>query len=330
MRVKSAALQGGLAAVALIAAYATWQKKPEQTEENVVVLDATRAELESVRYEDAARWVEVFRGKDGGQDAALLRYGQRASAPEEPKEPTSKPPSLPAVPDREVKANDNAERLLEKFSPMRAARALGKLGDDKLKELGLADTPRKLEVKVRGRTHAFTISQAGQGAPYLRNVQDGRVYLAQSALVSDLDSAQARLAERRPHTFKLAEVDGLTVSASGKQRSLSQTVTEQGVLQKVSPAATPDKPDDFAKNWLEKVWRIFPTELLGKGEEPPSGAPEVQAKVEYLSKGKSKGFIELARSGNDTFVRTENMLGWAKATVPEGLLAEAARVASGQ
>ena len=37
----------------------------------------------------------------------------------------------------------------------------------------------------------------------------------------------------------------------------------------------------MAKNWHDKVWRMMVTEVLGKGELPSGGTPEVACKVEY-------------------------------------------------
>jgi hypothetical protein len=37
------------------------------------------------------------------------------------------------------------------------------------------------------------------------------------------------------------------------------------------------------------------TDVLGKGEAPAGGTPEIACKVEYTWKGKPKGFVELGR-----------------------------------
>ena len=51
----------------------------------------------------------------------------------------------------------------------------------------------------------------------------------------------------------------------------------------------------MAKNWHDKVWRMMVTDVLGKGEQPSAGTPEVACKVEYGWHGKQKGFLELGR-----------------------------------
>jgi len=238
-------------------------------------------------------------------------------------------PLEPPKPEREVKTNEQADRLMDRFTPLRASRALGVLPPEKLKELGLENSGRTLEVVARGKTYTFTVSAPGN-SPYLRNTEDGKVYLVSSALISDLDAASSRLVERRLHAFKQSEPDAVTVQQGDKVRELSLTVSEQGVVTRVASKGTPDKPDDFAKNWLERVWRVIPTDILGRGELPQGGAPQVSLKLEYFRKGKSLGFTELARVGGVLYVRTEFTPSWVKVhATPDEILIEAAKVASG-
>ena len=46
------------------------------------------------------------------------------------------------TPERELRGNDSANKLFEKFGPLKGSRALGKLAPEKLKEVGL-DAPKK-------------------------------------------------------------------------------------------------------------------------------------------------------------------------------------------
>ena len=66
MNSRAVAIQGGLAVAALAAAYHTWQRDPEQSSGDALVLDITKNDLEKVRYEDqeAKTWAELSKGKD--------------------------------------------------------------------------------------------------------------------------------------------------------------------------------------------------------------------------------------------------------------------------
>jgi len=388
MKARGAAVQGVLALVGLMAAYAAWQREPETGAEEVVILDLAKADLEQIRFEDGLRWTALERKRKEGEEGLWMHTGQKpppaalsvdggspadggtASAPEAtpmakadggtpkpdagvgskpdagvggkpdagvggkpdagvaPTPPSPTPPE-PPKPEREVKTNEQAERLMERFTPLRASRSLGVLSPEKLKELGLENTGRSLALLARGKTYSFTVSSIGN-SPYLRNTEDGKVYLVSSALISDLDAASSRLLERRLHAFKQNEPEAVTVQLGDKRRELLQSASEQGVVTRISAKASPDKPDDFAKNWLERVWRLIPTDILGKGELPPGGAPQVTLKLEYLRKDKSLGFTEFARVNGILYVRTEFTASWVKVHAPpDEILVEATRVASG-
>ena len=105
---------------------------------------------------------------------------------------------------------------------------------------------------------------------------------------------------------------------------------------RLAPAATPDKPDATLKNWHDRVFGLFPTEVLGQGEVPAAGAPTSSSALEYFSRGRRIGWTELARSPAPAvstttaaapvqgWARSEFTLGWFKlAGDAQALLTEA-------
>jgi hypothetical protein len=331
MKAQGAAIQGSLAALGLLAAYTTWQREPERPPGEVVVLDVTQKDLSKIRYEDGTKWVELSRRADGGEPVVWLRVSAR---------PEGK------VPERELRGNDGANRLWDRFAPLRAARALGALDAGKLKEVGLDAPKKKIEVTARGEKTVYLVgtSPFGVSAPYVKNERDGRVYVLEGGLASDLDAAATRLVERALHTFKPVDYDALTVAAGGKKRELVQLNPESPVGAKLASKAT-QKPDDMAKNWHDKIWRVMVTDVLGKGEAPQNGAPQVALRIDYRWRGKDKGFLELGRvaapppaasvSGPapaaELYARTESTAGWVKiAANAEDLLKEADKIASAE
>ncbi|MBX5483061.1 MAG: DUF4340 domain-containing protein [Myxococcaceae bacterium] len=253
-------------------------------------------------------------GHDGGTTSAQVTAAaaQKGTdggvASPSPAVATATPPPPPPPPKtREFRANEAAENLFERFAPLQAVRGLGVLGDEKLKELGLADTPRTIEVVTSRGTHRFRVADevAGIASPYLRSEDDQKVYLMKATLISDLEYASSRLVDRRLHTFRDDEWDAITVSADGKKRTLTK---ENGKL----TDAKGSPPDQLATNWQEKIWRMIGVEVLSRGEDPAAGKPEVKLRVDYLSDGRPVGFIELAQAGNDTFARTEHTAGWVR------------------
>lgn len=331
MNVRGAAVQSSLAAIGLVAAYATWQREPERAPGEVVVVDVNANDVTKVRLDDGnGKWVELDRRKEGDEPRVWLKV----SADDKKK---------PPAPERELPGNEGATRLWDKFAPLRATRALGTLKADKLKELGLDNTKKKLELTARGVKHVYDVgtSPFGVSDPYVKDEQDGRIYVLGGGVISDLESAGIRLVDRALHAFKPGDWDALVVSGGGKTRTLTQPPSENPFAAKL--LGKNGKPDDMAKNWHDKLWRMMVVEVLGKGEKPTSGEPAVDCKVEYRWRGKQKGFIELGRvtppavasnapaPAPEIWARSERTAGWDKLPgTADDVLKECAKIAGGE
>lgn len=359
MKVRDLALQGALAAAALVAAFFVWQREPAGAPGEVEVVAAPARALDMVRYEDEARFVELFRdekdrdslwvrlgykppkpippeataaaGADGGTAGASDAGSAMAAAPgADGGTPAVAQEVKPPPPPRELKANETAEKLFARFAPLRATRALGELDAKKLEEVGLAKTGRKLTLTVGGKPQAFALAspEGGWGTPYLRREADGRVFLLGPALLPDLENATNRLVDRRMHTFELAGFDSVVVTSGGASRTFRVSGGAPGPVNLV-PEESPDRPDEFARNWHDRVWRLMPLDYLGRGEVPPEGEPEELFRVEYRQGGKPVGHLSVGRGGGSYYARTEHTTGWARLHGGvEPLANEAARVSA--
>ncbi len=325
MKARSAALQGGLALAGLVAAYTTWQRPKDSVKsESVVVVDATKNSLERVRYEDGVRSVSVEKkdrlmvtlawlpGKRPVFDAgvALVEVdagvdGGTVLASAKPAEPT---------PDRTVFANDRADTLWTKLTPFEGSRALGTLSKEKLDEVGLTNSERKLELQVAGVSRRFTISRPVSGliGNYAQDEKSGEVFLISSSLFNELDPSSQLLVDRRLHVFKPTEFDAFTIKFGEKSAAFVSTGADIPQTAKVARAATPDKAEELAKNWHDKIWnRLIVTEVLSKDEVPKQGAPVMQLRLDYALKGQPKGWLELGLDPTGgTWARSENTPSW--------------------
>ncbi len=332
MKVRDLALQGALAAAALLAAFVVWQREPSAGPGEVTVVDAPVRALDSIRYEDDSRFVDVFRDASA-RDRLWVRLGHKAtkigSAGAQDTDAGTVATTEP-LPPRELRGNDVADKVFSRFAPLRAMRALGELDAKKLEEVGLSTTQRKLTVTVGGKTRVFTLASpaGGWGTPYLRSEEDGRVYLLGPALLPDLENANSRLVDRRLHTFDLGDFDAVVVSAGGSSRAFSATGKAPGPVS-LAPEEAPERPDEFARNWHDRVWRMMPIDFLGRAELPASGEPREVFRVEYRRAGAPVGQVTVAKGEEGFFVRTEHTTGWAKLHAGVDALAEeAARVTS--
>ncbi|MFP2928980.1 hypothetical protein ACLESO_28030, partial [Pyxidicoccus sp. 3LG] len=80
MKVRDLAVQGGLAVVALVAAFFVWQREPSGAPGEVTVVDAPVRALDAVRYEDDSRFVEVYRDAQD-RDQLWVRLGSKPPKP---------------------------------------------------------------------------------------------------------------------------------------------------------------------------------------------------------------------------------------------------------
>ena len=318
MKARGALIQGVLAVGALVVAYATWQRAPETAAGDVVVLDYAKSAIEKIRLEDGPRWIELTRRTEGSEPEIWLRQGAgeiRVAAPSDGG--TADAGTVVVSPEQKprlLRGNERAEKAFERFAPLRAVRALGALSPEKQKELGFEGSKRRLSIDASGSAHVFKVASAtpGFGAPYLQDEKSAKVFLLNGALLSELDPGSQQLVDRRLHGFKPGEFDAFTVKVGGDQKEFVQTGAELPATTKVAAKASPDKPDECVRNWHDKVWsRMITTVLYGQGELPPSGEPKPTLRIDYASRGKPKGWLEIAQgSGTEIFARSENTAGW--------------------
>ena len=163
---------------------------------------------------------------------------------------------------------------------------------------------------------------AQNGEAFLRDARDGHIYLLPRGLLGELSNGK-RLVDPRLHIFDSKEFDRIVVSVGGKKRELLHQGRENFSTEGYASAKSPDKRDQMAKNWHDSLWRTFPMEVLGKDELPKGGTLKPSVRVEYFEKGKSVGWLELARlddggttsaNGNEAtdlmYARSEHTVGW--------------------
>jgi hypothetical protein len=324
---RAVAIQGGLALGALLLAYTTWQRPSESSSSNVFILDLTKNDLEKIRFEDTdgKTWSELTRGEDKDGSFVYVRLSGYDST--DVALPGGHPGVQLKMPERVVRGNESAQRLFERFTPLRASRALGALDGGKLKELGLDASKKSIEVTARGVKRKYAVVPAPPGGtdPYVKDLQDNKVYIVERSILSDLQSARTNLVERRLHGFPIEDVDRVVLEVGNVKREYVAgriDKTYPGV--RLAPADAPDKYDETLKNWHDRVFGLAPTEVLGKGENPGSGAPVTAMRLTYSARGRPLGWMELARPPADSvsttaaagttevYARTEFAAGWVR------------------
>ena len=363
MKARTALWQGAIAAGALALAAATWLRAPESSNPGgVVIADVPQGSVQRVVWEDGIHRVEVERAHpgepgvwvrisrsasllppdagvdagprqmvgsvlDAGTVAGRVDGGSRADAGTRGDAGPSPLELAPPAPDRELRGNEAAEKLLEQFSPFTAARSLGVPDAAKARELGLESGLRRLEVFAPGRRLSFAISSpVGTGASYLRS-DDGHVFVLGGSLIQDLTSASSRLVDRRVHAMRPDDADHLVVHLGTQTRTLFQK--RVGGAVKIMSDGHDDTPDAYAQGWVDRLAKVVPSDILGKGETPPEGEPHVELRVDFLRGTQSLGFVEFAHAQNGWFARSEHSVGWMRVVGrAEGLVHDADRLVS--
>lgn len=320
MKARDVAVQGVLAGVALVAAFFVWQREPSRAPGEVTVEDAQARSLDRIRYDEETRSVELSRDPRD-PETIWVRLGSKPAKPVTGPTgvdagvgaPSAESPT-PVPPPRELRGNDVALKLFSRLAPLRAQRDLGVMDATKLGEIGLANTERGLTLTLDGTPKSFRLAApvSGWGAPYLQRVSDGRVFLLGPSLLPDLEAASSRLVDRRMHTFDVDGFDRVVISTGATSRAFIANGKPPGAVQ-LSPVDAPGTPDDFARNWHDRLWRLTPVELLGRGESPP-GLPSTPAfRVEYQRGDKPVGELAMAKAPDGSwYARTEFTPGWTR------------------
>ncbi|HZJ53092.1 MAG TPA: hypothetical protein VFD38_03050 [Myxococcaceae bacterium] len=351
MRGRPVLVQIALAAGALTLAAVVWLRPPRQgAPGEVPVASLRRGEVKAVHWDDGSHQVRVSRASepdrtvwvriatspslqapDGG-DAGTALHGSRADAgPARDThadagirgrtdgglpDPLRAMREAPPPPPRELRGNEVAEQLLDRVSPPMATRDLGSATPERRTDLGLAASSKRIRLdtgqgpSAPGRTLEFVVSTPpGAAGAYLLG-PDGHLWLVQESLVQDLSAAASRLVDRRLHAFRADEPDALQLQLDGRTRAFVFRKV-QGAT-RVAPAENPDDPSPDATAWAERVWRLAPLEVLGRGETPREGPPVPSLRVEYSRDRRPLGFLELGRAGSEWYARTEHTAGWVR------------------
>jgi hypothetical protein len=360
MRARPVVLQVVVAAFALALAAVIWLRPaPTHAPDEVAVVPFRPGDVNAVRFDDGAHLMEVVRaaagepgvwvrigrspslappdGGDGGPSAAAEGVGRPDGGPGRGR-PDGGASSLdggvrallealPPPPDRELRGNEVAEKLLGRVAPLTAVRALGSVSAAQRQQMGLEVPAKTLQLDARSGTFRFGLSTPpGASGTYLLG-EDGRVWIIADGLVQDLISASSRLVDRRLHAFRPEEPDALAIQGDGRAKRF--VVRRVQGMTRLVPEESPDASDAQASAFAERLWRLSPTEVLGRGETPREGPPQLALRVDYLRNRRPLGFIELARAGNELFARTEHTASWVRLPAPSAtVLGEADRLLS--
>jgi len=322
-------LHGGVLVVAIAAAVGVWIHDKEAArgalaQGDVAVWSGRSGDVEKVGYESKTRKVELEARKD-----ATGRYFVGTVVKESPAPPAidggAPPPNAPpAIPKTTLGfvSVSSGEKLAEALAPLKALRSIGKVGDDRAAEFGLAEPEATITVRVGGTDHKLVVGGVtpGGGDRYARVGESGEVYVVRGEPIRNLESADSMLLERELHEWKDTDVTRARVEAGGKGRDITRGGAESKRFW--SDAASADINDETLGNWMSKLDRLRPSEYMAAGLD----TKEPVLRIEYTGK-KPLGFVEVVKvpgPGSEKptyYLRTERtrLFGKVTATLAEQL-----------
>jgi hypothetical protein len=307
-----------LAAAGLLWAYAVWTDDgPGDTRAQVTVWDCGADAVARVRLDGERHDVTLERR---GKGADAYWWVTHTSKPEKG-EPTT----------TQFTTSEQGPKYVESIAPLRATREVGQLDKDTLAEVGLDAPKDKLTIVCGGKERTFMAGNNayGSGDRYVRDARGGAVYLLEASLVRDLESAQARLMQRKLHTFEWNKVQHLDLEAYGERKTLLQRNRHDPAQSEWVDAAEPDRRNELYGNWLSRLRRLSVMEY-GTGERPGGEGLDVQpvASLRFRDgKDKELDRLEIVRVVSDDAVEYHAQSGATRSWVrmPRSLAREVAQ-----
>jgi hypothetical protein len=186
-----------------------------------------------------------------------------------------------AIP-KSFKAGDAGQRVIEHFAPFRALRRLESIDADKLDGFGLKTPEATLKLVTRSGVEAtFEVGSDGYGHRhiYVRDPRTGHVYLVDGGSIRPLRHADTRLPDRELVDLKEKDVTGVVVRSEKGRAALEQHNRADRSAAFWSSVGT-DTPNESAKSWLAKVFRLRGTEYVQEGDVPTALQPAFSVDME--------------------------------------------------
>jgi hypothetical protein len=271
---------------------------------DVVVWSGRSGDVQRATYESKTRKVALEAKRDGEGRYFTGTAEKDPPTPVHAADAGAPPPPGPRTTVGFVSVG-SGDKLAEALAPLKALRALGKIGPDRAGEFGLADPEATVTVTIGSADHKLVLGSTTPGGSdrYVRDEATGEVYAVKGEPLRNLESAESLLLERDLHEWKDTEVQRARIKAGGKARELVRSGPEGKRFW--ADAQRPDTNDETLGNWMSKLDRLRPSEFV---LTPPEGK-ETLFEIEYTGR-KPLGTIEVVKvKGSDKpafYLRTEH------------------------
>jgi hypothetical protein len=291
----------GLLVAAVLAAVLVWtrDKQPKAlSPDSVVVWSGRPADVTRIALEAKGKKVNLEAKKDdlgayyvGSMEKETAPPPVRDAGAPDATVASSDPPASPTRTTIEFVSVGAATKLAESFAPLRAIRALGKIGADRDAEFGLNEPEGTVTVQVRDTERKLLLGAATQGGGdrYVRDPATTEVYVIEGDILRDLETADSKLVERELHEWKDVDIASAELSVGDRKRNIVRAGPEG--KQFWADPASPDAKDETITNWVVKLDRLRPTQFVLKA---PEGVQPV-LRLDYTGRSGKLGFLEMVK-----------------------------------
>ena len=293
--------------------YTTDDGKAEK--QGVPLLEEKKEDLTSILFASPDADAKVELRKD-----ALGTYGWvTVTEHKQKKGKEGEPPPPVETKVTSFKAGSAGDKLIESLAPMMAMRELVGVDETKIEAFGLKDPTTSLAVTAGSKTATLDIGGETYGAKdlYAKHRESSRYYVVDDELIKPLKFAATRLPERNVFSYKVEELDNITLSKGGKSVSWLQHNKEDRAADWWERLPTPGtdavgKKDETFANWLEKALKLKSQSYVQAGDEP--AAPSAAFDLSFSVNGKPTETLHVLALEDDWFANSDFTRGLVKLT----------------
>lgn len=320
---RSLVIYAALLVGALGWAYQTWTHVDElELAQKVVILPGKADQLVSVVYraKDIELTIELREDEHGrfAWARAVPQAGAEAPAAPEGAPEGAEPPPEPEP--EEFKVGKAGDAVLEGLAPFVAKRRLEGADDTDLADLGLAEPEATLEITREGKdpkVYELGGNVFGGANVYVRDPDDGAIYLVEAKLIRPLQSGSRTLPDRDLTGIDERKAERVTLQVGERKVSFEQHNPDDVEAKYWSVAGEEDQSPE-ATAWLDKVLRLRSSRYVPADAMPSDLAPAFGFRVE--GQDGSAVTVEVLRGLNYDGVEEEQEQFFARSEHTRGLV----------
>ncbi len=268
---KSAVIGYGLAlTLALVGAYQTWTHEGDpDLSGSTVILDVDRDDLEAIVFESPSGRVRLELREDELGPYVWAQTEPTDAAAPDPADPSAPPVPVPAEP-QAFKAGAAGETIAKGAAPFVAKRVLEGIDDSKLEELGFGDGQASLTFNRKARdakTYEVGAKAYGGSNRYVRDPDDGTVYIVAASLIDSLETAERSLPDRSLLAFDVTDIDTISVRGGEAEATYVQNNPDDRAARFWSTPGSSD-PSPAAAGWFDKALRLKVLRYIEPANKP--------------------------------------------------------------